>query len=252
MLSIRIIPVLLLKNKGLVKTVQFKSPNYIGDPINAVKIFNEKEVDELIFLDITATKEKRKPNLDYLREIATECFMPLGYGGGIRSLEDIRNILGTGIEKVIINSYAALEPLFIKEATNHFGSSTIVVSIDYKKDILGRLRVYTEGGENKTNFHPIDFANLMCEYGAGELIINSINNDGTMKGYDIPFIKEILKQTTVPVVACGGAGKIEHIGQLVKETKIQSAAAGSMFIYQGKHKAVLITYPSQKELSENL
>lgn len=248
MLRVRVIPVLLLQNKGLVKTIQFKSPNYIGDPMNAVKIFNEKEVDELIFLDISATKEHRKPNLVYLKEIATECFMPLGYGGGITTIEDIKNVLSTGIEKAIINSHAVENPDFIKEAALKYGNSTIVISIDYKKDLFGRMRVYTHSGTKKSKYHPLDFAKMMDEFGAGEVVINSIDKDGMMNGYDTQFIKEVVTSISMPAVACGGAGSVEDLKDVISKTHIQAVAAGSIFVYQSKMRGVLINYPKQMDI----
>jgi imidazole glycerol-phosphate synthase subunit HisF len=177
--QIRIIPVLLAKNKGLVKTVKFKDPKYVGDPINAVKIFNEKEVDELILLNIDASKEQKAPDISFIKNIASECFMPLCYGGGIKTLEDIRRVLKAGVEKVSINTAAIHNPQFIKEASEVFGSSTIVVSIDYKKNWLGKYVLVAAG---KTfPIHPLDFAKKMEEMGAGELLINCVNRDGTMK-----------------------------------------------------------------------
>jgi imidazole glycerol-phosphate synthase subunit HisF len=252
MLQTRVIPVLLLQNKGLVKTKQFKKPTYIGDPINAVKIFNEKEVDELIFLDINASKENRKPNLEYLKEIATECFMPLGYGGAIQTIDDIKNLLSTGIEKAIINTAAVQNPDFIKEGAVHFGNSTLVVSIDYKKDLFGKLRVYTKSGTEKQKLHPVDFALQMAEYGAGEIMLNAIDKDGMMNGYDIALIKDAMQKLKVPLIACGGAGGINDIETLVKQTGIKAAAAGSMFVFQSATKGVLITYPTQQVLKEKL
>lgn len=245
----RIIPVLLLKNGGLVKTQNFKNPKYVGDAINAVKIFNEKEVDELIFLDITASKEKRKPDLKLLNNIATECFMPLCYGGGIKTLEDIKSIINCGVEKVSLNSIAVENPSFIKKAADKFGSSTIVVSIDVKKNFWGRKSIYTYSGTQSTGLDPVKFALEMQQQGAGELLINSIDNDGMMNGYDLDLIKKISKEVDIPVIACGGAGNLQHF----KQAEIAGAsamAAGSMFVFHGEHRAVLINYPSQKELQQ--
>jgi imidazole glycerol-phosphate synthase subunit HisF len=192
MLQVRVIPSLLLKGQGLVKTVQFKNEKYIGDPINAIKIFNDKEVDELVFLDITASKEKREPNYKLIHQIAGECFMPLSYGGGITSIEQIQKILSLGVEKVIINTSAALNPNLIKEASNLFGCSTIVVSIDVKKSFFGKNSVYICDGTMNTKKNPIEYACLVEHLGAGELLINSIDKDGMMQGYDIDLIKSIV------------------------------------------------------------
>lgn len=243
----RVIPVLLLKNAGLVKTQKFKEPKYVGDPINAVKIFNEKEVDELIFLDINASKEKKKPNLKLLNEIATECFMPLCYGGGIKSIEDIKNIINCGVEKVSLNSVAIENPVFIRTAADVFGSSTIVVSIDIKKNFWGKKLIYTYSGTHSTGLDPIKFAVEMQKKGAGELLVNSIDNDGMMQGYDYELIRQISKEVDIPVIACGGAGSIQHFKEAVN-VGASALAAGSMFVFHGTHRAVLINYPSQKDL----
>ena len=247
---LRIIPVLLLKNAGLYKTVKFKDPKYIGDPLNAVKIFNEKEVDELLFIDITATVENRRPPIKFLSEIASECFMPLCYGGGITSLEDVKSIIKAGVEKVSINSYAVKKPDFIKEISGIYGSSTIVVSIDVKKSFLGKYEVYIHSGKVNTKLDPVKFAVQMAEAGAGEILLNSIDRDGTMQGYDIDLIKRVSQEIDIPVIACGGAGKTTDFSDIVNNAGASAGAAGSMFVFHGKHKAVLINYPSQNELKE--
>lgn len=246
----RVIPVLLLKNAGLVKTIRFKNPTYVGDPLNAVKIFNEKEVDELIFLDITATPENKKPPLKFLAEVAGECFMPLCYGGGVSSIEEIKQITKVGVEKVCINTAAVKNPQFIAEAADRFGSSTVVVSLDIKKNFLGKYQVYINGGRENSGKDPVRTAVLMAQKGAGELMINSIERDGTMKGYDLELIKKISSEIDIPVIACGGAGKTEDFRLAVKEGGASAVAAGSMFVFHGKHRAVLINYPGQKELKK--
>ena len=250
MLSVRIIPALLYKKKGLVKTVKFSNPKYVGDPINAIKIFNEKEVDELIFLDIDASKENRTPNLKLIEEIAGECFMPLSYGGGITNIEEIRSILSVGVEKVIINTSALKNPNLIKEASEKFGSSTIVVSIDYKNNFFGKLSVYSVNGTKKEKFGPIELALKMQELGAGEIMFNSISRDGTMEGYDIELLERAVKQLKIPVIACGGAGKISDLSEVIKKANVSAAAAGSLFVFYGPHKAVLINYPDSKTLKQ--
>jgi len=248
MLQPRIIPCLLLKNQGLVKTVRFKKPKYVGDPINAVKIFNEKEVDEMIFLDITASIDRKKPNFKIIREIASECFMPLCYGGGVRNLDDIKQIFNTGVEKVAINSYALEDNEFITKASYLFGNQSIVVSIDAKKNIFGKYEVFGFSGKKKYKLSPADYAAHMENMGAGEILINSINMDGTMAGYDIELVKSVSKAVTIPVIACGGAGKIEDFTEAVREGGTSAVAAGSLFVFQGKLRAVLISYPNPKEL----
>lgn len=248
MLITRVIPCLLLQNKGLVKTVKFEEPTYLGDPINVIKIFNDKEVDELIFLDITATVENTPPPFKFISKITSECFMPLSYGGGIRSLEDIKQILSLGVEKVSINSYAVENPSFIKSAADLFGSSTIIVSIDVKKKLFGKYEIFTHSGTKATGLNPVEFAVEMGKMGAGELLINSIDKDGMMQGYDIELVKSVTERVTIPVIACGGAGKIDDLAEVVKKGGASAAAAGSLFVFHGKHRAVLINYPTPEEL----
>ena len=248
MLASRIIPCLLLQNQGLVKTVKFKTPKYVGCPINALKIFNEKEVDELIFLDITATREKRRPLFKLISEIATECFMPFCYGGGINSLEDMQAIFSLGAEKVAINTQATLRPSLVKQASKQFGSQSIVVSIDVKKDLFGNYKVFSHLRKNVLKIDPIYFAIQMEDMGAGELLVNSVDKDGTMEGYDIELIKKLTAAVNIPVVACGGAGSIEHFRIAINQGGASAVAAGSMFVFYGRHRAVLISYPSRQEL----
>ena len=244
----RVIPILLLKNNGLYKTIKFKDQKYIGDPINAIKIFNEKEVDEMIFLDIMASREGRSPNFEMLKDIASECFMPLCYGGGINSVEMIREVLNIGVEKVSINSHAVRNPELITVAANFFGTSTIVVSIDVKKNFFGKYEVYINDGQEKTSWNPVDWAKEVERRGAGELLINAIDKDGTMTGYDLPLIKSIASTVNIPVIAVGGASSTTDFVKSVKEGHASAAGAGSLFVFQGKHRAVLITYPTQAEL----
>lgn len=245
-------PCLLLKNQGLVKTVKFKNPKYVGDPINALKIFNEKEVDELIILDTTATVENRKPPFRLLTQIAGECFMPFSYGGGIRTLEDIKKILGLGVEKVSINSYAVENPAFIKSAAEYFGSQSIIVAIDVKKTLFNKHEVFTHGGTKARRLDPVEFANQMEEMGAGEIFLNSIDRDGTMKGYDIELIKKVSESVSIPVIACGGAGKIDDFVEAVRKGRASAVAAGSLFVFIGPHRAVLINFPEPVELQNVL
>jgi imidazole glycerol-phosphate synthase subunit HisF len=239
----RIIPILLLKGTGLYKTVKFKEPKYIGDPLNALKIFNEKEVDELIVLDITAGIENKKPNYELLYQMAGECFMPLGYGGAVSTVEEIRKLISLGIEKVSINSNA-VNLGFIKEAADIFGSSTIMVSMDVKKNFWGKYEVYTKSGTYNTKMEAVKFADEICKAGAGELLINSIDRDGVMQGYDLDLVKSVSSQVDIPVIACGGAGMADHFKEAVN-AGASAVAAGSMFVFHGKHRAVLISYPEQ-------
>jgi cyclase len=245
----RVIPVLSLRNKGLVKTVKFQEHKYIGDPFNAVKIFNEKEVDELIFIDIDASKENREPPYDYLREIASECFMPLGYGGAVKSIDQIKRLIQSGIEKVIINHQALENPNFIKLATDSFGSSTIVGAMDVKKNFFGSYQVFSHVKKNTLNLDPIAHAKNLESLGVGELFVNNVDLDGMMKGYDLALMKKITESVTIPVIACGGAGSIKDIDEVINESHAAAAAAGSMFVYHGKHRAVLITYPEYQALN---
>jgi len=246
----RIIPCLLLRNNGLVKTVRFKDSTYIGDPINTVKIFNEKEVDEIFFLDIDATKLKKEPPYELIHNIASECFMPFAYGGGIHSLKQIERIIKSGAEKVIINSEAFLNEDFLREAVQQFGSSTIAVSIDVKKEFFKGNVVYIKGGTQSTGITPVEYAKRIENDGAGEILINSIDRDGVMQGYDIELIKNVSSAIRMPIIACGGAGKLSDFGMAVREGGASAAAAGSFFIFHGKRKAVLITYPSYTEISD--
>ncbi len=252
MLKTRVMPCLLLKDGGLVKTVKFKNPGYIGDPINAIRIYNEKEVDELIFLDITATLGHRPPSYKVLSEIASECFMPVTYGGGVQDVETIRQILSLGIEKVAINSYAVENPDFVRIASEKFGSSTIVVSIDVRKKFFGGYEVCTHGGRKATGLDPVEFAVKMAQLGAGEILLTAVDRDGTQEGYDIELIKSVTSAVDVPLIACGGAGKIEDFRAAVKQGNASACAAGSMVVYFGRNRAVLINFPERTRLEEIL
>ena len=246
----RVIPVLLLKGQGLVKSIKFKDYRYIGDPINAVKLFNDLKADELVFLDILASKDKRTISLDFVRNVGDEANMPFAVGGGIRSIQTIKGIINAGAEKVIINSYAVENPGFIKQAADEFGSSTIVVSIDVKKKRFGKKQVYTMSGTKATGLNPVEFAKLMQEKGAGEIIINSIEKDGLMLGYDLDLIKQISEAVEISVVAAGGSGELTDFSKAVNDSYASAVAAGSMFVYHGPRKAVLINYPSNDELKK--
>lgn len=248
MIRTRVIPCLLLKNEGLVKTVKFRNQTYVGDPINTVRIFNDKEVDELVFLDISATREKRRLNFRLMEHVASECFMPLGYGGGVSSVEDMKALFSIGMEKVIINSCAVSDQKLIEKAADQFGSQSVVVSIDVKKDWLGRYRVFIDGGRTNTGLDPVKHAVNITARGAGELFLTSIDRDGTFNGYDLELIRNVTSQVDVPVVACGGAKTVADLGKAVNEGGASAAAAGSMFVFQGPHRAVLISYPSPDDL----
>ncbi len=252
MIRPRVIPALLLKGQGLVKTVKFKDPKYLGDPINIVRIFNDKEVDELIFLDISATTEKRPPPFETLSTITDECFMPLGYGGGVREMEDVKTLLYLGIEKVILNSIAVENPDFVTKVADYAGSQAVVISIDIKKSLLGKYEVLIHSGKKKTGLDPVQHAQDVEKRGAGELFVNSIDRDGMMQGYDLNLIRQIADSVNIPVIAGGGAGNIHHLAEAVQQGGASAAAAGSLFVFQGPLRGVLISYPSQEELRQVL
>lgn len=246
----RLIPCLLLKDQGLVKTTKFSNPRYLGDPINAVKIFNGKGVDELCILDIIATSENKCPDFDYLKDLASEAFMPLSYGGGVTNLEQIKKIFFIGYEKVVINTAFVQNPQLIREAANFAGSQSIVVSIDVKNDSLGKHSCYINDGKTKVKVDPVSLAKKAEELGAGEILLNSINRDGTMEGYDIKLVKDVVSAVSIPVIACGGAKDIYDFKKVLQEGGAHAAAAGSLFVYYGAQKAVLITAPEEKDLIE--
>ena len=243
MLRSRIIPCLLVHNKGLVKTINFKAPKYVGDPINAVKIFNEKEVDELIVLDIDATVEKRKPNFQMIKNLATECRMPLCYGGGVNSPEDAKKIIKLGAEKVALSAAAIKNPELIKTIGKEVGLQSVVIVIDVKKKgLFGKYEVFTHNGKKSTGLNPVEFAKKMENIGVGEIVINSIDQEGTMKGYDFKLFESIRKQVSVPLTIMGGAGSSEDIKEAITKFGVIGAAAGSLFVFKGKYRAVLIQY----------
>jgi imidazole glycerol-phosphate synthase subunit HisF len=246
----RVIPVLLLRGHDLIKSVGFKNYRYIGDPINAVKIFNDLKADELVFLDILASKEKRSVPVQLIKDIGEEANMPFSAGGGISSLDQIRRIIGAGAEKVIINTYAAQNPDFILQASETFGSSTIVVCMDVKRNFLGKEKTWTLNGCKPTKYSPVEFARLMAEKGAGELIVQSIEKDGSMQGYDIDLIKKISESVSIPVIALGGAGSLTHLKEGYEKGFASALAAGSMFVFHGERKAVLVNYPRKSELTQ--
>lgn len=249
MLNTRVIPCLLLRDGGLVKTVGFESPRYVGDPINAVRIFNDKEVDELVFLDIGATSSGGGPNFDLLADIATEAFMPFAYGGGVASLEQAKQLFALGVEKVVINTAAARRPSLITQVADVAGSSSVVASIDVRRNWLGHYSVCVNGGREDCRMDPVAHAQEMERRGAGEILLNSINRDGKQSGYDLELVSRVSGAVSVPVVAVGGAGNLTHFREAV-DRGASAVGAGSLFVFHGKHKAVLITYPERKELEE--
>jgi cyclase len=252
MIRPRVIPALLLQGQGLVKTVKFKNPVYLGDPINIVRIFNDKEVDELVFLDITATNENRPPAFDVLANITSECFMPLGYGGGIRSMDDVRKLLSLGIEKTILNTSAVENPTLVRAAADYAGSQAVVISMDVKRNFLGKYDVFTRSGKKGTGLDPVKYAIEMEKQGAGELFVNSMDRDGMMQGYDVELIRRVADAVSIPVVACGGAGKLQDLADVINLGGASAAAAGSLFVFQGPLRGVLISYPSRADLKRIL
>ena len=252
MLSKRVIPVLLLKNNGLVKTVQFKNPVYVGDPINAVKLFNDKEVDELAFLDIEASKNGKEPNYKLIEQIAGEAFMPVSYGGNVNSVEQVRQLIKIGIEKVIVNSNNFSDANLLAQLADRFGSSTVVACVDIKKNLFGKAELYSHNATKSQKGNVLEFCKELERRGAGELLVNNIDRDGKMNGYDVPLLKEISSALSIPVIACGGAGNMQHIKELHQKTNVAAFAAGSIFVFHGPHKAVLINYPTQHELADLL
>lgn len=251
MRRIRVIPSLLLRNGGLVKSRRFKDHVYVGDPINVVRIFNQKEVDELAVIDIDATRDGRGPDMDRISEIVSEAFIPIAYGGGISHVDQVKEILFRGVEKVIINKAAVDNPGLITAAANQFGSQSIVVSIDVKKAMFKGKKVFTENGRTNTGLDPVEFARSMENAGAGELLLQSIDREGTYEGYDLELVEAVSRAVNVPVIAAGGASSVDDFRQAV-EKGASALSAGSMFVFQRPHNAVLISYPSQTELKDKL
>ena len=248
MLYPRIIPCLLVHNKGLVKTVKFKDPKYVGDPINAVKIFNEKEVDELIVVDIDASARNNEPDYKMIENLAAECRMPFCYGGGIKTVEQAQRIFNLGVEKIAISSVAVANPVIVTDIAERVGNQSVVVVMDvHKRSITGKYEIITYNGTKNTGLNPVDFAKEMEKRGAGEIVLNSIDLDGSMKGYDLNLIQKIRDVIHIPMTVLGGAGSVEDIGAVIKQHGIIGAAAGSLFVFKGKYRAVLISYPGKTE-----
>lgn len=252
MLRARFIPTLLLKGSGLYKTVKFKNETYIGDPINAVRIFNDKAVDELILLDIDAHTHGRGPNFELVADIISEAFVPLCYGGGVTTLEQIERLFKLGVEKIAINSAAVGALDLVSQASKIYGNQSIVVGIDVKKSLFGKHERYIKSASVNTKEDPVEVAKRAERAGAGELMVYSVDRDGTMQGYDIALTRSVAQSVQVPVIACGGAGSLADMIRVIDEGQAASAAAGSLFVFQGKHRAVLITYPEERALAEAL
>jgi len=252
MLKTRVIPCLQLIGDSLVKTIKFRNPSYIGDPINTVRIFNELEVDELCFLDIRATIEKRAPNIEVLQQIANECFMPLSYGGGIKDFETARTIMSIWFEKLVINTQSYYNPEFITQLSRHFGAQAVIASIDIKKNILGKYNVYVSDGSEKIEVQVIEYAKRLEKAGAGEILLTAMDKDGTWSGFDIEIIRKVSQAVSVPVIANGGAGNISHIEEAVKNGHASAVCLGSMIVYQQKGMGVLVNFPDKQELEKKL
>jgi len=251
MRNIRVIPVLLLTEGKLVKSLKFKNYKYVGDPINTVKIFNDKEVDEICILDITATSKKTGVNLNHIIEIVSEAFMPLAYGGGVNSIREAEKLFFNGVEKIVLNNATVVQPELITAIANRYGSQSIVASIDYKYSWLKKASVFTLNGTQSLHKSPVDMAKEMEDRGAGEILLNCIERDGTYTGYDLEMIDSIHNVIGIPIIACGGAGNTDDFRKAV-DAGASAVSAGSMFVFQRPHNAVLISYPPYKELVEKL
>jgi cyclase len=252
MLRTRVIPALLLRNESLVKTVRFGKFTYVGDPANTVRIFNELEVDELLFLDITASRENRGPNLKLLADIANECFMPLGYGGGIRSLDQAKAVFDIGFEKIAINTQAVENPALIGEIAVLCGSQAVIASIDVKRGVFGGQTVRTLGGKRNTLRDPVTWAVEVEKMGAGEILLTSIDREGTWAGFDLDLVKRVTDAVSIPVIAHGGAGSVDDISKVVKQSKASAVALGSMVVFQKKGMGVLVSFPDKAQLNATL
>lgn len=244
----RVIPCLLIRGNGLVKTRKFKDPVYVGDPVNAMRIFSEKEVDEIVLLDIDASREGREPNYELIAEMAGEAFMPAAYGGGIRNLDQVRRLIRAGIEKVVINTAATESTDVIRAAADVFGNQAVVGAVDVKRTILGGYRVVAKSATVEIKAGLEEHVQNLIAAGVGEIFVNSVDRDGMMEGYDLHLIRSVTQIVNVPVIACGGAGTVDHLSQAVREGGASAVAAGSMFVFHGKRRAVLINYPTHLDL----
>jgi cyclase len=249
MLRPRVFPALLLERGRLIKTIRFKNARYVGDPINAVRIYNDKEVDELLVLDIRAGVDGAPIPYALIEEIAGECFMPVSYGGGIRTLDEIARLFACGIEKVSINTAALQDPSFVSRACKRFGSQSIVVSVDVRKSWLGRYEVYADHGRRAAGVDPVTYARNMEQRGAGEILLTAIDREGTMEGYDVGLVQGVVTSVSIPVIACGGAGSVDDVIRIVRDGRAAAAAIGSLAVYQGRSRGVLIGFPSREQLA---
>ncbi|MFC0304850.1 AglZ/HisF2 family acetamidino modification protein [Rhizorhabdus histidinilytica] len=248
-MNFRIIPCLLLSNGGLVKTEKFRKPKYVGDPINAIRIFNEKEVDELIVIDIDASAKGSEPDFDLIEQLASECFMPMGYGGGVKTLDQAKRIFDLGIEKVVLQSVLATDRQLVRQIAELYGSQAVVASVDVKRDWLGRRKIFCKSG---VKFPFASWQDMVVEFvreGAGEVLLNAVDLDGTRLGMDLDMVEEASKLVDVPITAIGGVGKLQDF-KFARDAGASAAAAGAFFVFQGTHRAVLISYPRRHELLE--
>ncbi len=245
MLRPRLIPSLLVQDNGLVKTVNFKNPKYVGDPINAVRIFNDKGVDELAIFDIDATVLGRDPNYSLIERLASQSMMPLCYGGGVKTVEQAQRIFSLGIEKIALSSAVLENPLLITEISERVGSQSVIVVLDVKKKLFGGYEIFTHNGKKATGINPLIFAERAQRLGAGEIVINSIDKDGLMNGFDLDLIDKIREKITIPMTVLGGAGSLDDIEKVIDKHGVIGVAAGSLFVFKGPYKAVLINYPTQ-------
>jgi len=242
----RIIPCLLYDGSGLVKTIKFKNPSYVGDPINAIKIYNEKEVDELIIIDINATKQKRKPNFEKIADMASEAFMPFAYGGGVKTFDDFARLYKIGVEKIIVNSLIQEHPEVVKKVIEHYGAQAVVACIDFKKPLFGVKAPYSYMG-HKIKFNLLEYAKYLAnDLGVGELMLYSVDKDGTWEGYDVEVIEQLLNAVEIPIIACGGCGSVDDLKQVLYKTNANAAAIGSMAVYSKKGMGVLINFPNRE------
>ena len=244
----RVIPVLLVDGNRLIKTIRFDKEIYLGDPLNTIKLFNDMMVDEIIVLDIKAAVKKIPPNFTFIERLASECFMPVCYGGGITTVDEVKKILSLGIEKIAIQSEAFKNPDFVSGIADRYGSQSVVVSVDIKKDFWGNYFAYTHRGKKRIAEDVFELIHLFETKGSGEFLINVIDRDGTFRGYDIPFIKKVADTAHIPVVACGGAANLDNIRELFEKTSVSGAAAGSVFVFSSKTRGILVNYPDQKTL----
>jgi len=248
----RVIPALLLDDDGMVKTTRYRDPDYLGDPINIINLFNRFEVDEIALLDISATRGNRPPPFDLIERLASECWVPLAYGGGIRTFEDARTILSIGVEKVVLGTIAIDDPTLVSRAASAFGSQAVIVSVDARSSRDGGYQVFAESGTRPLGIDPVTAARQAESLGAGELLLNAIDRDGTMEGYDLELIRTVTASVRIPVIASGGAGDRTDLPRPIREAGAAAVAAGSLFVYQGRERGVLVNFPARDQLERLL